>query len=894
MGNCAYCVRSKEKRQNKHLLSPISDLTRNTNQLTLIPKPETANNQLSRKTHIKKVSSEYRARNNESIDAPTAIVSKRSKTSENISDIKKALLQHFIFSALPAENLDSLISEMKHYSVGPREIIFKQGDAGSNFFVLSSGTVEIIINNALKGFITKGNGFGELALIHDSERTATIRTVEQVELWGIGRKVFRDALKSLGQLKFEENLKFLEKVPFFSRLTPVQVESLVAVVVNQHFTDNQKIIIEGDPGDLFYIIQQGSVQCSCKNKQIRTLNEGDYFGEQALLYNTYRTATITAIGSVKVLSLGRELLVSVLGDRLQLVMYKNSLRIAFDKCKILQNLNKNQIESIIEQIEVKRFTRDQVIIRAGTRKNKSIWFILKGSLYSANRVVDVFDNIGANWTYEENRERLEEDYLATSESDIGVIRTSQIEIIIQGKLSEKISQNTIVKVIKKVQLFRLLPDSKLESLAPLLKEKEFIDKEIIFHQGDPGDSFYIVKQGEVQVVKDNIVVRIVSEGDYFGERSILLNENRTASVISRGKSSAWMLNRCDFVPIIEDSIKKNLIKRISLQDDSIALSDLFIIKLLGKGTFGNVFLCIKPQSRSFYALKAVSRKNISTHSLQEGIILERKILMQIDHPFIVKLVKTFKDPSRIYFLQEYVQGVGLPEVLRILNLLDSASTRFYAGALILILEHLHLNNIVYRDLKPENIIVDEDGYLKLLDFGTAKIIQGRTYTLIGTPQYMAPEVILGKGYGFAADLWSLGVMIFEFVCGGVPFGEEEEQPVDIYKQIVAGVIVYPKFIKQNCREKVIIEQLLRQNPAMRGTAEHIKGHRWLNGVSWEELISKKRRPPYVPDVEDLNELADATLARPQCFNKEIDLQDRTESLLLKNPRSPLIAWDNEF
>ena len=110
------------------------------------------------------------------------------------------------------------------------------------------------------------------------------------------------------------------------------------------------------------------------------------------------------------------------------------------------------------------------------------------------------------------------------------------------------------------------------------------------------------------------------------------------------------------------------------------------------------------------------------------------------------------------------------------GLLSVSESRFYTACLVLILEHLHENKVVYRDLKPENVVIDTDGYPKLIDFGTTKILKGRTYTTIGTPYYMAPEVIVGAGHSFEADWWSLGVMVYEFVFGTVPFGRHTDDP----------------------------------------------------------------------------------------------------------------------
>ena len=127
-------------------------------------------------------------------------------------------------------------------------------------------------------------------------------------------------------------------------------------------------------------------------------------------------------------------------------------------------------------------------------------------------------------------------------------------------------------------------------------------------------------------------------------------------------------------------------------------------------------------------------------------------MLQIDHPFIMKLIKTSKDEKRIYFLTEHVRGMDLFDVLREMGLLSNEDSMLYIASLIEVLEYLHERDIIYRDLKPENIMIDYEGYLKLIDFGTAKILSGRTFTVVGTPHYMAPEIIIGKGYGSPADI----------------------------------------------------------------------------------------------------------------------------------------------
>ena len=206
--------------------------------------------------------------------------------------------------------------------------------------------------------------------------------------------------------------------------------------------------------------------------------------------------------------------------------------------------------------------------------------------------------------------------------------------------------------------------------------------------------------------------------------------------------------------------------------------------------------------------------------------------MLIDHPFIVKLIRTYKDAKRIYFLLEYVHGLELSIIMRHIGAFTSSDAHFYIGSLILVLQYLHERDIIYRDLKPDNVMVDTEGYIKLIDFGTAKQIQNRTFTLLGTPHYMAPEVIIGKGYNKNADLWSLGICLYELLCAKVPFGEEEDDPYKVYSEILDLKInfesehAFPSDFAQN-----LIRQLLRKHPEMRsgGSIENLKKHDWFTG-----------------------------------------------------------------
>jgi len=399
------------------------------------------------------------------------------------------------------------------------------------------------------------------------------------------------------------------------------------------------------------------------------------------------------------------------------------------------------------------YAKNQIVIGANTHKGFHLWMVMKGKLVSRieNKKTEVFSCIGDVEITQPPQGAYSEDIIADCESIIAECTREEFEHCIGGFFEQVTSNNEAHSILKRVELLRGMPPDRFQALILALQINEFRDQEVIVQQNNPGDCFYIIKSGKVDVFKDGHNVRTITKHDYFGERSVLFNQFRSATVVANGEVTCWVLRQRDFLSIIDENIRTHLEKRIELQDDHITLDDLIIVKLLGKGMFGNVFLAAHKNKKCLYALKTVHRQKIERFEIQENLVLERKILLQLDHTLILKLVATFKDSARIYFLTEFVRGMDLFDVLRQLNLVTDKDAKFYVACLIIILEYLHERDIIYRDLKPENVMIDEDGYPKLIDFGTAKIVHGRTYTIVGTPHYMAPEVIVGKGYSVAVD-----------------------------------------------------------------------------------------------------------------------------------------------
>merc|ERR1719359_1804406 len=203
--------------------------------------------------------------------------------------------------------------------------------------------------------------------------------------------------------------------------------------------------------------------------------------------------------------------------------------------------------------------------------------------------------------------------------------------------------------------------------------------------------------------------------------------------------------------------------KMDLTGKSLVIGDFQQGKTLGTGSFGRVrFVTYKPNGQH-YALKILKKSAIIRLKQVDHMISENNILKALRHPFIVNMFGNFHDQRYLYLLLEYVVGGEFFTHLRKAGRFDNDTSRFYAAQVTSIFEYCHSKNIIYRDLKPENVLLAQDGYLKLTDFGFAKIIEYRTYTLCGTPEYIAPEVLLNKGHGKPVDWWTLGILIYEMI-----------------------------------------------------------------------------------------------------------------------------------
>ena len=282
----------------------------------------------------------------------------------------------------------------------------------------------------------------------------------------------------------------------------------------------------------------------------------------------------------------------------------------------------------------------------------------------------------------------------------------------------------------------------------------------------------------------------------------------------------------------------------------VCLEDFKVMKVLGRGSFGKVCLVQYKPTKEYYAMKSLKKDVLLDQDQVESTILEKKILQSLDHPFLVGMIFCFQTEERIYFVMPFIRGGELFKHLRQQKFFKEDKVRFYAATIGLALDYLHSKGIIYRDIKPENILIGEDGYLKLIDFGMAKILKNdeKATSFCGTPEYLAPEVITGEGHNKSADWWSFGILIFEMLCGIPPFYSENTEKM--YDLITHAELKFPKRIPLSDDSKDLIKQLLIKNQNNRLGAkngfEDIRKHPFFSGFDFEALLSKKLTPPYKP------------------------------------------------
>ncbi|CAH8610258.1 unnamed protein product [Heterobilharzia americana] len=604
------------------------------------------------------------------------------------------------------------------------------------------------------------------------------------------RRQIREALRSNDLIK---------------NLDAVQLQEVVSCMHEQTVAANCYIIREGDDGGHLYVGAEGEFEVSKGGKRLYVMGAGRCFGELALLYNCKRTASVKAVTTARVWVLERACF--------QAIMMKTGLerieeRKAFLRSvPLLKDLSPNRILRIADALEAQYHSAGDCIIRQG-------------------ELADSFF----------------------------IIQSGKVRVTISSSQSSPI-------------------ESKETEIRQLTKGEYFGEKALL-GEGRRTANVYAIGPGGVEVLclyrKDFLEligdIQELKNKEYADEETRLLGHTSLSKNLSSGSSIKDATRTLDLASPTksQDGLHSPSTKILGQQllptslalapkiQCNIQLKDLDRICVLGVGGFGRVDLVTLIDDRSqAFALKRLQKAHIVQTRQQEHVYCEKLILSSVSSPFICRLYNTYRDNKYVYMLLEACLGGELWTILRDSHHLEERTARFCMACCIEALDYLHHHGIVYRDLKPENMLVTSKGYIKLCDFGFAKYIGigQKTWTFCGTPEYVAPEVILNQGHDFAADYWSLGILTFELLTGAPPF--QASEPIKIYMKTLKGIdalgLAQNKYISLKALQ--FIRRLCRFNPSERlGVGKYgiqeIRSHKYFQGFDWAGIVKQTLATPF--------------------------------------------------
>jgi len=619
--------------------------------------------------------------------------------------------------------------------------------------------VSFLVDGVVVGTSGKGASFGELALLYDSPRCATVKADTACQCFRVDQTTFRSLLANTKAAASKENIYILRKIEFLSGLDDNILTKVSDALSTIPFRDGDVIVHKGDKGEVFYIIKEGKVKVSDiglgeSEFQDQTLSSGEFFGERALLTGEKRAATVRAAGDCVLWCLSREQFETLLGKVEDLIRLATAKRILMGIPIVIDaKLEPFELNDLVNSIETVSFKKGDVLSEVGTQ-------------------------IGCNPKY---------------------------------------------------------------------------PRGVYFITHD-------IAGGQISLVNSKGQVNLLKAGDYFGVRDIKAKKGDLTdlSIIVNADTSCKLISLRSIERVLGSAERLGQASGLATKlDKSITMDVLKKKKILGSGTFGQVWLVSHVNTNKAYALKIQNKRELIKFGQAEGVVREKNLMSSIDHPFIIRLENSFQNKSNLFMVMNLVQGGELFSVLHTATSdgVPESSAKFYAGCILEGLSYMHNRHMLYRDLKPENVLIDKDGYCVLIDLGFAKTVMDKTYTLCGTPLYLAPEIILSRGYDKSVDYWSLGVLIFEMLLGYSPFYKENIDQMTLFKRIVKVQFSFPAWCEASDASQDLVKKILVLKPTNRlgslaGADADIREHIWLSSVSAKELLSKSIKAPWVPKIKN--------------------------------------------
>lgn len=738
-----------------------------------------------------------------------------------------------LFKRLPEDMLPILATAVVPKEFKAQTAIIKQGDYGTEFYLIKSGSVRVEIDGNKVATCETGDYFGEVALLRDEPRAATVIAEQNIEVLSITRDKFQDlglneklefakrqAVGGGGEVQTKppskktsaeravmaEAIKKNKNLVDMVTLDDAKIQSLIDVAWEETVSAGQELIQQGGDGDYFYIVKEGSFEILIAKdgngkgandlaaqitERVGNVPKGGSFGELALLYFAPRAATVKAKERATVWVMDR--------NNWKTIFAKSADDFAKDNVKYLDAKDVFKELKNDEKLEVAKaltecvFSKGEYIFEQG-EDGTAFYILIEGEVS-----------------------------VVKDKKEVAKLSGSKGKVEIFGELA-------LVSGEKRQASIKALTDIKT-----LTMDKASFDLLL-------GPLSEIQKRGK----------------------------NQGESKVGKGRVSTM---GAEVNAKVESQVKQKIYRK-----------DLTKLGLLGCGGFGAVELVEHNKTKDTYALKALSKGYVLKCGMTKGVMSEKNIQFMCDSDFIVRLYETYNGEQSLYFLLELCLGGELYATYSKKGFHGSVKhAQFYIGGTVFAFEHLHSKKIIFRDLKPENLLLTEKGHIKLTDMGLAKVVVGKTYTTCGTPDYFAPELIASSGHTHAVDWWCLGILTFELMTGHPPF--ESAAPMQIYSKVTKGInkVSFPPKIKGPCED--LVKALCKKEPSDRlpmkkGGIENIQKHAWYKNFDWAGMRECKD-PPYLPKVKSKKDIANFS-ARKEDMPPQIKYKD------------PGTKWDEGF
>jgi CRP-like cAMP-binding protein/tRNA A-37 threonylcarbamoyl transferase component Bud32 len=669
-------------------------------------------------------------------------------------------------------------------------------------------------------------------------------------------------------------LKAITNTLIFSDLDKSVLDMVVAAMESFTCESGHDIITQGETGDYFYCIEKGTVGFYVDGDKKGEGSSGGSFGELALMYDCPRAATCKAEspGTTELWRVDQTLCKQVLASS-RMKQDGNKVQL-LSKVALLEGLDPVYLVTIADALIDTPFSKGETIMTKG-EKGDVFYIVKEGTV----KLTDIghgeskFDDqqLSAGKAFGERA-------LVTGEPRAATAK-ALTDCVLMALAGEKFKElfGPLEFLMEETLCRRLLMgvpmisrseanDKELSRLVRHhLKEVSFPKSTTIAKEGEAvkDPALYLIREGSVTLVSSG-EKKTLAKGDYFGDTAIASGSyNYTiTSLGNEGKPTVCkMLPKSSIAAVLGAKSRfesVNLTARPSkksLRDETATMENLEKKCILGSGTFGKVWLVKHKKSGAAYALKIQKKHEIIKFKQVPGVMREKKIMQNMEHHFIINMVNSFQDTHSLYMVLKMYPGGELYSLLhtRRTDGVKKNYAVFYAGIILEALDFMHLQNIIYRDLKPENVLLDAEGYCVIVDMGFAKEIKDKAYTLCGTPLYIAPEVILSKGHNKAADIWSLGILIYEMIFGTTPFYVDGIDQMGLFKSIVRGNVKFPHRSDKDVVD--LVTRMLHRRAAYRlgclkDGAQDIRDHQFFEGMNFEELNQKKIKAPWTPKLKD--------------------------------------------